>query len=52
MSRYDFRNVPYNVKAKLLSTCCLDIYDSQLWNYSSTDEQSIYVAWRQIKKRL
>ena len=29
---YDFRNVPCQVKANLLSTYCLDLYGSQLWN--------------------
>ena len=34
---YDFRNVhvPCHVKAKLLSTHCLDLYGLQLWNCSS-----------------
>ena len=27
---YDFRNVPCHVKAKILSTYCLDLYGSQL----------------------
>ena len=37
-------NVPCHVKAKLLSTYCLDLYGSQLWNYSSADVQSFDVA--------
>ena len=37
---YDFRNIPCHVKAKLISTYCLDLYGSQLWNYSSADVQS------------
>ena len=50
---YDFRNFPCDVKAKLLSTYCLDSYDSQLWNYSSIDVQYFYVAWRKtIIRRL
>ena len=32
---YDFRNVPCHVKAKVLSTYCLDLCGSQLWNFSS-----------------
>ena len=43
---YDFRNDLCHVKAKLLSTYCLHLYVSQLWNYSSIDAQSFYVAWR------
>ena len=41
---YDFRNVPCHVKAKLLSTYCLDLCGSQLLNYSSIAVQSFYVA--------
>ena len=45
---YDFGNV----QAKLLSTYCLDLYGSQLWNYSGIDVQSFYVAWRKTIRRL
>ena len=43
---YDFRNVhvPCHVKAKLLPTHCLDLYELQLWNFSSIDVQSFCVA--------
>ena len=41
---YDFKNVPCHVKSKLLATYCLDLYGSQLWNYSSIEVQSFYVA--------
>ena len=40
------------VKSKLLATYCLDLYGSQLWNYSSIDVQSFYVAWRKTIRRL
>ena len=46
VSNYDFRNVPCHVKEKLLSTYRLHLYGSQLWNYSSIDVQSFFVAWR------
>ena len=49
---YDFKNVPSHVKSKLLATYCLDLYGSQLWNYSSIDVQSFYVAWRKTIRRL
>ena len=49
---YDFRNVSYHVKVKLLSTYCLDLYGSQFWNYSSVDVQSFYVAGRKTIRRL
>ena len=48
---YDFKNVPCHVKSKLLATYCLDLYGSQLWNYSSIDVQSFYVAWRKTIRR-
>ena len=48
----DFRNVPCHVKAKLLSTYCLDLYGSQLWNFTSIDVQSFFVAWRISIRRL
>ena len=38
---YVFRNVPCHVKAKLLSTYCLDLYGSELWSYSSIAVQSL-----------
>ena len=41
---YDFKNVPCHVKSKLLTIYCLDIYGSQLGNYSSIDVQSFYVV--------
>ena len=49
---YDFRNVPCHVKAKLLSTYCLDLYGSQLWNFSSIEVQSLFVDWRKSIRRL
>ena len=29
------------IKSKLLASYCLDLYGSQLWNYSSIDVQSL-----------
>ena len=49
---YDFKNVPCHVKSKFLATYCLDLYRSQLWNYSSIEVQSFYVAWRKTIRRL
>ena len=49
------KNVPCHdshVKSKLLATYCLDLYGSQLWNYSRHDVQSFYVAWRKTIRRL
>ena len=47
---YNLKNVPCHVKIKLLATYCLD--KSQLWNYSSIEVQSFYVAWRKTIRRL
>ena len=49
---YYFKNVPCHVKIQSLSTYCLDLYGSQLWNYSSIDVQSFYVAWPRTIRRL
>ena len=40
------------IKAKTLSTYCLDLYGLQLWNFSSIDAQSFIVAWRKSIRRL
>ena len=34
---YDFKGIRWDVKAKLLDSYCLDVYGSQLWNYSKHD---------------
>ena len=49
---YDFRNVPCHVKVKLLSTYCLGLYGSQLWNFSSIEGLSFFVAWSKSIRRL
>ena len=49
---YDFKTVPCHVKSKFLATYCLDLYGSQLWNYSSIEVQSFFVAWRKTIRRL
>ena len=41
---YDIKNVPCHVKAKLLSIYCLDLYGSQLWNYSSIDVHTVFLC--------
>ena len=38
------------IKAKLLSTYCLNLYRSQLWNFSSIDDQSFICSMAQIYK--
>ena len=34
---YDFKDISSDVKAKVLDSYCLDVYGSQLWNYSKPD---------------
>ena len=41
----DFRDIPCDVKARLLDSYCLDVYGSQLWNYSKHDVDMIFNAW-------
>ena len=43
---YDFKDIPCDVKTRLLDTYCLDLYGLQLWNYSKHDVNHFYVAWR------
>ena len=49
---YDFKDILCDVKTRLLDTYCLDLYRSQLWNYSKHDVNQFYVAWRKIIRRL
>ena len=49
---YNFKDIPCDVKARLLDTYCLDLYGSQLWNYSKHDVNHFYVAWRKTIRRL
>ena len=49
---YDFKDIPCDVKTRLLDTYCLDLYGSQLWNYSKHDVNQFYVAWRKTIRRL
>ena len=49
---YDFKDIPCDVKTRLLDTYCLDLYGSQLWNYSKHDVNQFYVAWRRTIRRL
>ena len=49
---YDFKDIPCDVKAKLLDSYCLDVYGSQLWNYSKHDVDMFFTAWRKSIRRL
>ena len=49
---YDFKDILCDVKAKLLDSYCLDVYGSQLWNYSKYDVDMFFTAWRKSIRRL
>ena len=49
---YDFKYIPCDVKAKLFDSYCLDVYGSQLWNYSKHDVDMFFTAWRKSIRRL
>ena len=38
---FDFKDIPSDVKSKLMDTYCLDLYGSQLWKYSKNDVNPI-----------
>ena len=46
--RFDFNLLPSKIKSRLLSTFCLDVYGSQLWNFGSKMVDPFYVAWRKM----
>ena len=41
---YDFKNIPCDIKIRLLETYWLDLYGSQLQNYSKHNVNHFYVA--------
>ena len=49
---FDFKDIPSDVKSKLIDTYCLDLYGSQLWKYSKNDVNAFYIAWRKVVRRI
>ena len=49
---YDFKDIPCDVKAKLLDSYCFYVYGSQLWNYSKHDVDIFFTACRKSIRRL
>ena len=49
---FDFKDIPSDVKSKLMDTYCLDLYGSQLWKYSKNDVNAFYTAWRKVVRRI
>ena len=43
---YNFKDIPCDVKAKLLDSYCSDVDESQLWNYSKHDVDMFSTTWR------
>ena len=39
-----------DIKSKLISTYCMDLYGSQLWNYGTGYPEIFYVAWRNVAR--
>ena len=39
-----------DIKSKLISTYCMDLYGSQLWNYCTGYPETFYVAWRKVTR--
>ena len=49
---FDFKDIPSDVKSKLIDTYCLDLYGSQLWKCSKNDVIAFYTAWRKVFRRI
>ncbi len=53
MSLYlDFRHLQCDVLSKMVSTYCLDVYGSPLWDYEIGNVDRFYVAWRKIMRKV
>ena len=48
--RFDFSMLSSDIKSKLISTYCLNLYGSQLWNYGTGYPETFYVAWRKVTR--
>ena len=49
---FDFRSISCDIKSRLMSTYCLDLYGSTLWNYSKDRVNDMFVAWHKVVRRL
>ena len=49
---FDFSSISCDIKSRLMSTYCLDLYGSSLWNYSKDRVNDMFVAWRKVVIRL
>ena len=48
--RFDFSMLSSDIKSKLISTYCMDLYGSQLWSYGTGYPETFYVAWRKVTR--
>ncbi len=48
----DFSQLSSDIKSNLMSTYCMDLYGSQLWNYGADYVDTCYVAWRKAVRKL
>ena len=49
---FDFSSISCDIKLSLMSTYCLGLYGSSLWNVSKDRVNAMFVAWRKIVRRL
>ena len=48
--KFDFNLLSSDIKAKLISIYCMDLYGSQLWSYSDSYVERFYTAWRRVTR--
>ena len=48
----NFKDIPSDVKSKLIYTYYLDLYGSQLWKHSKNDVNVFYIAWWKIARQI
>ncbi len=48
----DFAQLSSDIRSKLMSSYCLDVYGSQLWNYGDDYVKKFYVAWRKAVRKI
>ena len=47
-----FSSISCDIKSRLMSTYCLNLYGSTLWNYSKGRVNDMFVAWRKVVRKL
>ena len=48
---FDFSSISCDIKSRFMSTYCLDLYGSSLWNYSKDRVNDMFVAWHKVVRR-